>query len=59
MTKTVYLLQYNNYFNRTIKGPYSRVDDYTSNGATIVGRITNMSLWNPNDGIETTITSTL
>ena len=59
MTKTVYLLQFNNYFNRTIKGPYGRVDDYTYNGATIVGRITNMSLWNPNDGIETTITSTL
>ena len=59
MTKTVYLLQFNNYFNRTIKGPYSRIGDYAYNGGTSVGQITNMSLWNPNDGIETTITSTL
>ena len=60
MTKTVYLLQYNNYFNRTIKGEaFYNIDNYTANGATIVGQISNMSLWNPNDGIETTITSTL
>ena len=60
MTKTVYLLQYNNYFNRTIKGEaFYNIDNYTANGATIVGQITNMSLWNPNDGIDTTITSTL
>lgn len=60
MTKTVYLLQYNNYFNRTIKGEaFYNINNYTDNGATIVGQVTNMSLWNPNDGIETTITSTL
>ena len=60
MTKTVYLLQYNNYFNRTVKGEaFYNIDNYTANGATIVGQITNMSLWNPNDGVETTITSTL
>ena len=59
MAKTIYLLQFNNYFNRTLKGPYGRVDDYTYNGATIVGQITNMSLWNPNDGVDTTITSNL
>lgn len=59
MAKTIYLLQYNNYFNRTVKGPYGRVDDYTYNGGTIVGQITNMSLWNPNDGVDTTITSNL
>lgn len=59
MSKTIYLLQFNNYFNRTVKGPYSRVDDYTYHGATIVGQITNMSLWNPNDGVDTTITSSL
>lgn len=52
MVKTVYLLQFNNYFNRTVKGPYSRVDDYTYNGATIVGQIPNMTLWNSNDGIS-------
>ena len=59
MAKTIYLLQFNNYFNRTLKGPYGSVDDYTSNGGTIVGRITNMNLWNPNDGVDTTITSNL
>lgn len=60
MSKTVYLLQYNNYFNRTVKGEaFYIIGNYTANGATIVGQITNMSLWNPNDGISTTITSTL
>ena len=60
MAKTIYLLQFNNYFNRTVKGEsFYNIDDYTTNGATIVGQITNMSLWNPNDGINTTITSTL
>ena len=59
MAKTIYLLQFNNYFNRTVRGPYGRVDDYTYNGATIVGQITNMSLWNSNDGVDTTITSNL
>lgn len=59
MAKTIYLLQFNNYFNRTLKGPYSTVADYTSNGGTIVGQITNMSLWNPNDGVDTMITSNL
>lgn len=60
MAKTIYLLQYNNYFNRTVKGEhFYSIDNYTSNGATIVGQITNMSLWNPNDGVETTITSNL
>lgn len=60
MSKTIYLLQYNNYFNRTVKGEaFYNIDNYTDNGATIVGQITNMSLWNPNDGVNTTITSTL
>ena len=61
MAKTIYLLQYNNYFNRTVKGErYRYASEYTSNGgATIVGQITNMSLWNPNDGVDTTITSNL
>lgn len=60
MSKTVYLLQYNNYFNRTVKGEsYYIIGNYTANGAKIVGQITNMSLWNPNDGIDTTITSAL
>ena len=60
MAKTIYLLQFNNYFNRTVKGEsYYIIGNYTSAGATIVGQITNMSLWNPNDGIDTTITSNL
>ena len=60
MAKTIYLLQLNNYFNRTVKGEsFHSIDNYTSAGATIVGQITNMSLWNPNDGIDTTITSNL
>lgn len=60
MSKTIYLLQYNNYFNRTVKGEsYYIIGNYTDNGAKIVGQITNMSLWNPNDGIDTTITSAL
>ena len=59
MAKTIYLLQFNNYFNRTLKGPYGSVADYTDHGGTIVGRITNMNLWNPNDGVDTVITSSL
>ena len=60
MAKTIYLLQFNNYFNRTVKGEsFYSIDNYTSDGATIVGQITNMSLWNPNDGVDTTITSNL
>ena len=60
MAKTIYLLQFNNYFNRTVKGEhFYSLENYTSAGATIVGQITNMSLWNPNDGVDTTITSNL
>lgn len=60
MAKTIYLLQFNNYFNRTVKGEsFYSIDNYTSDVATIVGQITNMSLWNPNDGVDTTITSNL
>ena len=60
MAKTLYLLQYNNYFNRTVKGEgYYSLDSYTANGATIVGQIVNMTMWNPSDGVNTTITSPL
>ncbi len=60
MAKTIYLLQYNNYFNRTVKGEnFGAWEQYLSDGATIVGQIQNMSLWNPNDGIDTQITSNL
>ena len=60
MAKTIYLLQYNNYFNRTVKGEnFGLLGQFTDDGAKIVGQITNMTLWNPNDGIDTTITSNL
>ena len=60
MAKTLYLLQYNNYFNRTVKGEgYYSLDSYTANGATIVGQIVNMTMWNPSDGVNTTINSSL
>lgn len=60
MAKTVTLLQFNNYFNREVKGEtYSDLGDYLANGANVCGQIKNMTLWNPNDGVDTTITSIL
>ena len=60
MAKTLYLLQYNNYFNRTVKGEgYYTLDNYTANGGVVIGQITNMTAWNPSDGVNTTITSPL
>ena len=58
--KVIYLLQFNNYFNRTVKGEQLvTLTQYTQAGAIQVGIISNMSLWNPNDGVNTTITSNL
>lgn len=60
MAKTLYLMQYNNYFNRTVKGQsFGLLGNFIDDGAKIVGQITNMTLWNPNDGVQTTITSNL
>lgn len=60
MAKTIVLLQYNNYFNRVVKGQeFTTIGAYESDGARIVGQITNMVLWNPNDGVNTEITSSL
>ena len=60
MAKTLYLLQYNNYFNRTVKGQnFGLLGQFTDDGAKIVGQIQNMTLWNPNDGVQTVITSNL
>lgn len=60
MSKTLYLLQYNNYFNRTVKGQnFGLLRQFTDDGAKIVGQIQNMTLWNPNDGVRTVITSNL
>lgn len=60
MAKTIVLLQYNNYFNRVVKGQeFTTLGAYESDGAIIVGQITNMVLWNPNDGVNTEITSSI
>lgn len=57
MAKTIYLLQYNNYFNRTVKGEtFASVSDYLSAG-TLCARVDNVTLWNPNDGVDTTFTT--
>lgn len=58
MAKTIYLLQYNNYFNRTVKGEtFAGVSDYVTDGATLCARVDNVTLWNPNDGVDTTFTT--
>lgn len=57
MSKTIYLLRYNNYFNRTIKY-LQTLKEYLS-AATLCGTISNMTLWNPNDGVDTQITTPL
>lgn len=57
MAKTIYLLQYNNYFNRTVKGEtFENPADYLSAG-TLCARVDNVTLWNPNDGVDTTFTT--
>ena len=47
----IYLLKYNNYYNRIIKG-YDNVEGYIDN-ETIVYRTPNPVNFNPNDGINT------
>ena len=54
---TLYLLQYNNYFNRTIK-KYDTLQEYLDN-ETLVNYIQNATLFNPNDGINATLTTPL
>lgn len=57
MAKTIYLLQYNNYFNRTVKGEtFENPSDYLEAG-TLCARVDNVTLWNPNDGVDTTFTT--
>lgn len=57
MAKTIYLLQYNNYFNRTVKGEtLANPSDYLE-VATLCARVDNVTLWNPNDGVDTTFTT--
>lgn len=54
---TVYLLQYNNYFNRTIKKYYT-IQEYLDNG-TLINHIQNATLFNPNDGVNATLITPL
>ena len=54
---TLYLLQYNNYFNRTIK-KYNTLQEYLDN-ETLVKYIQNATLFNPNDGVNATLTTPL
>ena len=49
----IYLLQFNNYYNRTVKR-YGTTQQYLDN-ATVCGYIRNVNLWNPNDGVDTYI----
>lgn len=58
MAKTLYLLNFKNYFNREIEVPGNAIDDYTHAGYSLLNTINNMSLWNPNDGVNTVITTT-
>ena len=53
--KYVYFLKYNNYANRIMKKENS-VSDYLSEGSMIAS-ISDVKLWNPNDGITTVITT--
>lgn len=58
MAKYIYLLRYNNYFNRTVKGyKNATVDGYIDDGAALISVIPNCTLWNPGDGVDTTLTS--
>lgn len=56
--KTLYFLKYNNYANRKLKREAS-LEDYlnASYNHTYIQVITDCRLWNPNDGITTTITT--
>ena len=56
--KTLYFLKYNNYANRKLKREAS-LEDYlaASYNNTYIQIIQDCKLWNPNDGITTTITT--
>lgn len=55
--KYIYLLHYNNYANRTMKSE-NNVGDYLGSGdENLITTITNVNLWNPNDGIIGEVTT--
>lgn len=57
MAKTIYLLRFNNYFNRVLKGSsYGLIYEYLNN-STLCAKIENTTLWNPNDGVDTVFTT--
>lgn len=47
---TLYLLQYNNYFNRQVKG-FDNIEDYPEE----IYAAANITNWNPNDGVQTEV----
>ena len=53
--KVIYLLNYNNYYNRTIKKE-ATLTAYREKG-TLLAALTDVSLWNPNDGVNATLTT--
>lgn len=53
---TLYLLNFKNYFNREIEVCGTHAGDYTKLYGYI-NIINNMSLWNPNDGVNTVVTT--
>lgn len=53
---TLYLLNFKNYFNREIEVCGNHAEDYTRPYGYI-NVINNMSLWNPNDGVNTVVTT--
>lgn len=54
LAKNIYLLNFKNYNNREIEVPGNHAEDYTRIYGNI-NVINNMTLWNPNDGINTVI----
>ena len=53
--KTIYFLKYNNYANRIFKRETQLSDYLGLNNANVIQYIDKANLWNPNDGITTTI----
>ena len=50
-------MNFKNYGNREIEVPGNTAQKYVDAGYSIINQVNNMSLWNPNDGINTVITT--
>ena len=55
--KYVYFLKYNNYANRIMKKGATLEDYLGENSVNYITSITDVKMWNPNDGIQTVITT--